>query len=78
MAERLVFLDTGGIYAWINKMDPWYETMCALPKAEGCRLVVTDYIVDEACSLHLAQDALIDARRSLRGRFPTSAAVFSS
>ena len=55
MAERAVFLDTSGIYAWINRNDPWHEAMCALPKTEECRLVVSDYIVDEACSLFVAR-----------------------
>ena len=55
MAERAVFLDTSGIYAWVNKSDPWHETMCALPAQENCRLVVTDYIVDEACSLFVGR-----------------------
>ena len=55
MAERVAFLDTAGIYAWINKCDPWHDAMCALPVQEKCRLVVTDYIVDEACSLFVAR-----------------------
>lgn len=63
MDERVVFLDTGGIYAWVNKNDPWHEAMCALPKAEGCRLVTTDYIVDEACSLFVARKIPHQRRR---------------
>jgi len=63
MAERVVFLDTSGIYAWVNKSDPWHEAMCALPKSEGCRLVVTDYIVDEACSLFVARKIPHQRRR---------------
>ena len=55
MAERVAFLDTAGIYAWINKSDPCHDAMCALPVQEKCRLVVTDYIVDEACSLFVAR-----------------------
>ena len=55
MAERVAFLDTAGIYAWIHKSDPWHDAMCALPVQEKCRLVVTDYIVDEACSLFVAR-----------------------
>lgn len=55
MAERLVFLDTGGLYAWVNKNDPWHAAMCALPHESGCRLVLTDYIIDEACSLFVAR-----------------------
>ena len=55
MAERVVFLDTSGLYAWVNRSDPWHDTMCALPKQAGCRLVLTDYIVDEVCSLFVAR-----------------------
>jgi predicted nucleic acid-binding protein len=55
MAERIIFLDTSGIYAWINKSDPCHKAMCALPEEDGCRLIVTDYIVDETCSLFVAR-----------------------
>jgi len=63
MADRAVFLDTSAIYAWINKSEPWHEAMCALPKAEGCRLIITDYIVDEACSLFVARKMPHQRRR---------------
>lgn len=43
-----VFINTSGLYAWVNKNDPWHQAMCSLPAAEGCRLVLSDYIVDEA------------------------------
>lgn len=55
MAERVVFLDTSGLYAWVNKSDPWHEAMRAMPAQDGCRLVLTDYIVDEACALFVAR-----------------------
>ena len=55
MAEKSVFLDTSGLYAWINRSDPWHQAMCDLPKAKGCRLILTDYIVDEACTLFMAR-----------------------
>ena len=55
MAEKSVFLDTSGLYAWINRSDPWHQAMCELPKAKGCRLILTDYIVDEACTLFVAR-----------------------
>lgn len=63
MAERVAFLDTAAIYAWINKSDPWHDAMCALPAQEKCRLVVTDYIVDEACSLFVARKVPHQRRR---------------
>lgn len=63
MAERTIFLDTSGIYAWINKSDPWHTAMCALPEQDGCRLIVTDYIVDETCSLFLARKIPHQRRR---------------
>ena len=55
MAERFVFLDTGGLYAWVNRSDPWHAAMCSLPMEPACRLVLTDYIVDEACSLFVSR-----------------------
>jgi hypothetical protein len=37
MADRVVFLDTSGIYAWINKSDPWEKvvSLYCMRKAEG-------------------------------------------
>lgn len=55
MAERTVFLATSGVYAWINKNDSWHDAMRALPLEQGCHLMLTDYIVDEACSLFVAR-----------------------
>ena len=63
MAERIIFLDTSGIYAWINRSDPWHTAMCALPEQDGSRLIVTDYIVDEACSLFVARKIPHQRRR---------------
>jgi predicted nucleic acid-binding protein len=63
MAERVVFLDTSGVYAWVNKSDPWHEAMGALPKQKECRLVLTDYVVDEACSLFVARKVPHQRRR---------------
>ena len=37
--------------------------MGALPKAKGCRLVTTDYIVDEACLLFVARKIPHQRRR---------------
>jgi predicted nucleic acid-binding protein len=55
MGERAIFLDTGGLYAWINRRDRWHGRMSQLPRTPRCRLVLTDYIVDEACSLFVAR-----------------------
>lgn len=63
MGERRVFVDTSGLYAWVNKNDPWHQAMCSLPAAEGCRLVLSDYIVDEACSLFVARKIPHQCRR---------------
>ena len=63
MGERRVFVDTSGLYAWVNKKDPWHQAMCALPAAESCSLVLSDYIVDEACSLFVARKIPHQRRR---------------
>ena len=55
MHERRVFLDTSGIFAWINARDPHHELMVELPRQSGVRLVVTDYIIAEACALFVAR-----------------------
>jgi predicted nucleic acid-binding protein len=55
MADRVVFLDTSGILAWINQRDPNHETMVALPREPGCRLVTTDYVLDETLTLFMAR-----------------------
>ena len=41
MDEPIVFLDTSGIFAWINQRDPNHQTMLALPQEPGRRLVLT-------------------------------------
>ena len=55
MADRVVFLDTIGIFAWINQRDPNHQSMVALPHEPGCRLVTTDYILDETLTLFMAR-----------------------
>ncbi len=71
MAERSVFLDTSGIFAWINAKDPFHGLMCELPRTQGVKLVVTDYVIDEASALFLARG--IGHRRSdLLGLVKTS------
>lgn len=56
MGERRVFLDTSGIFAWLNEHDPHHALMLRLPREQGVRLVVTDYIIDEACALFVARN----------------------
>jgi len=56
MGERPIFLDTSGIFAWINVRDPHHKVMLSLPRERGVKLVVTDYIVDEACTLFVARN----------------------
>ena len=55
MADRTVFLDTSGLFAWVSARDPHHQAMLALPRTEGTRLVLTDYVVDEACALFLVR-----------------------
>lgn len=55
MADRMVFVDTSGFFAWINQRDPNHQTMLALPREPGCRLVTTDYILDETLTLFMAR-----------------------
>lgn len=55
MADRIVFLDTSGIFAWINQRDPNHPTMLSLPREPGCRLVTTDYILDETLTLFMSR-----------------------
>jgi predicted nucleic acid-binding protein len=55
MADRVVFLDTSGIFAWINQRDPNHQAMVALPHEPGCHLVTTDYILDETLTLFMAR-----------------------
>jgi len=55
MPERRIFLDTSGIFSWINGRDPHHELMLSFPRQRGVRLIVTDYIIDEACALFIAR-----------------------
>jgi predicted nucleic acid-binding protein len=56
MGERRIFLDTSGIFAWINARDQHHELMLSLPRQAGVKLFVTDYIIDEACTLFVARN----------------------
>lgn len=55
MGERRIFLDTSGLFAWVNGKDPYHRAMRSLPRAPNTRLIVTDYIIDETCTLFLAR-----------------------
>jgi predicted nucleic acid-binding protein len=55
MADRVVFVDTSGFFAWINQRDPNHQTMVAFPHEPGCHLVTTDYILDETLTLFMAR-----------------------
>jgi predicted nucleic acid-binding protein len=65
MADRVVFLDTSGIFAWINQRDPNHQAMVALPHEPGCRLVTTDYILDETLTLFMARGISHQRKRLL-------------
>ncbi|MFA7345722.1 MAG: PIN domain-containing protein [Terrimicrobiaceae bacterium] len=56
MGDRCVFLDTSGIFAWINSRDPHHALMLALPRVKNIRLIVTDYVIDETCTLFVARN----------------------
>ena len=52
------FVDTSGWYALIDRRDQWHATARAEVDslvATGVRLVTTDYVVDEACTLAKAR-----------------------
>jgi hypothetical protein len=57
MARR-TFVDTSGWYALIDRRDTWHTVAKAEVEslvAAGGRLVTTDYVVDEACTLTKAR-----------------------
>ncbi|MEI6323686.1 MAG: PIN domain-containing protein [bacterium] len=62
---KSVFVDTSGIFAWINSRDPNHETMRELPMLPNTQLVITDYIVDEVCTLFVARGIAHQRRRLL-------------
>lgn len=62
------FVDTSGWYALIDRRDAHHETMVALVKAlvtHGTRLVTTDYVIDESCTLAKARSGSLMAFRLL-------------
>ena len=74
MADRIIFLDTSGIFAWINQRDPNHQTMVALPHEPDCLLVTTDYILDETLTLFMAR-GIPHQRKRLLSMVNTSAIV---
>ena len=55
---REVFVDTSGLYALADRRDPARaatERCVAALVRTGARLILTDYIVDEACTLAKAR-----------------------
>ena len=67
MATRL-FIDTSGWYALIDRRDAWHATaaqqVAKLLDARG-RLVTTDYVVDESCTLARTRAGRVAANRLL-------------
>jgi predicted nucleic acid-binding protein len=58
---REVFVDTPGLYALADRRDPFHASAkkCATALVKsGTALVLTDYIIDEACTLAGAREAL--------------------
>ncbi|MGQ0765885.1 MAG: type II toxin-antitoxin system VapC family toxin [Gemmatimonadota bacterium] len=57
MARRL-FVDTSGWYALVDRRDAWHQAareQVDAHIASGGRLVTTDYVVDESCTLTKAR-----------------------
>jgi predicted nucleic acid-binding protein len=62
------FVDTSGWYALIDRRDPSHYELAALTARlvkAGRRLVTTDYVVDEACTLAKARAGSLMAFRLL-------------
>ncbi|MQA90822.1 MAG: PIN domain-containing protein [Gemmatimonas sp.] len=67
MASR-VFVDTSGWYALIDRRDAGHDQISALVRRlikEGARLVTTDYVIDESCTLTQARSGAGAAIRLL-------------
>jgi uncharacterized protein len=63
-----VFVDTSGLYALADRRDPFHtraqKCVVALVKS-GTDLVLTDYILDEACTLAKVRAGAVGALRLL-------------
>jgi predicted nucleic acid-binding protein len=56
--SRRAFIDTSGWYALVDRRDPRHAAVATLIAAlvkSGARLVTTDYVVDESCTLAKAR-----------------------
>lgn len=65
---RSVFIDTWGWYALIDRRDPEHTRTAALVRnlvQEGVRLVSSDYVIDESCTLAKARAGSKAATRLL-------------
>ncbi|MGQ0813779.1 MAG: type II toxin-antitoxin system VapC family toxin [Gemmatimonadota bacterium] len=63
-----VFIDTSGWYALIDRRDTGHEQIAALVREHiqgGGRLVSTDYVIDESCTLTRARAGSVAAMRFL-------------
>jgi predicted nucleic acid-binding protein len=75
MARRL-FVDSSGWYALIDRRDAWHAMAVRQVEEQveaGGRLVTTDYVIDESCTLvqarigHVAALRLLDLLRQTEG-----------
>lgn len=75
MARRL-FVDSSGWYALIDRRDSWHALAVARVEEQvesGNRLLTTDYVIDESCTLaqarigHAAALRLLDLLRQTEG-----------
>ena len=67
MARKL-FVDSSGWYALIDRRDAWHESAKRQVDKlvrDGGRLITTDYIVDESCTLATARAGSVAAVRLL-------------
>lgn len=65
---RSVFVDTSGWYALIDRRDADHGRIAALVRGlvgDGVRLVSTDYVLDESCTLAKARSGSTAAYRLL-------------
>ncbi|CAN5304865.1 hypothetical protein BH23GEM2_BH23GEM2_24090 [soil metagenome] len=65
---RSVFVDTSGWYALIDRGDAAHDAVAALVAElvrDGARLVTTDYVIDESCTLTKVRAGAVAAGRLL-------------
>jgi len=74
--SRSAFVDTSGWYALIDRRDPAHRKAASTVRRlleGGTRLLTTDYVVDEACTLTRMRAGPIGAERLLELLAATSA-----